>query len=139
MPKPRTGDELIDTLLSTARHLRMQANDRLSACGLSLPRYKVLQLLEEERRRMREVSDALDIVPRTLTSTVDGLESEGLVKREEDPEDRRATLLSLTPQGRKRLTEARTILAAHVRERTAGFSAEERTVMMRLLKKLAGE
>ncbi len=139
MPKPRTGDELIDTLLSTARQLRMQSNDRLSACGLSLARYKVLLLLEEERRRMREVSDALEIVPRTLTSTVDGLESEGLVKREEDPEDRRATLLSLTAQGRKRLTEARSILATHVRERTAGFTEEERATMMRLLKKLVGE
>jgi DNA-binding MarR family transcriptional regulator len=139
MPKPQTGDELVDAVLSTAHHLRTASNDRLRACGLSLARFKVLKLLERDRLRMREVSDVLGVVPRTLTSTVDGLESEGLVKREEDPEDRRATLLSLTAQGRERLAEAHGILATHVRERTARFTAEERAQMVRLLERLAGK
>src|SRR6218665_2556107 len=81
MTKPRTGDALVDAVVTAAHRLRNQANEGLRECGLSLARLKVMDSLEAQPRRMREVSDALGVVPRTLTDTVDGLETEGLVRR----------------------------------------------------------
>ncbi len=136
MRRPRTGNEVVDALLATAHHLRTDANERLRALGLTLARFKVLELLEKERLRMREVSDALGVVPRTLTSTVDGLEAEGLVTREEDAEDRRATRLRLTERGLRQLGEARGLLDAAHRARTARLSAPERAQLLQLLARL---
>jgi DNA-binding MarR family transcriptional regulator len=139
MPKPRTGDALLDALLATAHHLRTDANERLRAHGLSLARFKVLQLLEKNTLKMREVSDALGVVPRTLTSTVDGLETEGLVQREADPGDRRATRLRLTAAGLRRFHEARGMLEAAHHTRAARLSAAERTQFLQLLARLREE
>jgi DNA-binding MarR family transcriptional regulator len=139
MTRPRTGNEVVDAVLAAAHRLRQEANERLSTCGLTLARFKVLQLLEKDSLRMREVSDALGVVPRTLTDTVDGLEAEGLVKREEDPEDRRATRLRLTAPGLSRVTEAHALLGAGHRARTARLSADERAQLLHLLAHLSEE
>ena len=136
MSRSRTGDEVLDALLATARHVRMDADEQLRAHGLSLARFKVIHLLEKDTLRMREVSDALGVVPRTLTSTVDGLEAEGLVERQEDPEDRRATRLRLTASGLRRLKEARGLLETVHHARTARLSAAERAQLLGLLARL---
>lgn len=136
MPRPRTGDTLVDTLLAAAHHIRTGSNERLRECGLSLARFKVLVQLEAGPRRMCEVSDALGVVPRTLTSTVDGLEEEELVRRTEHPSDRRATLLTLTARGTQRLEEARAIMAVGVRERISRLSPEQRQQLQGLLERL---
>ena len=43
----------------------------------------------------------LGFAPRSVTETVDVLEREGLVTRTEDPNDRRARIVSLTEAGRE--------------------------------------
>lgn len=48
----------------------------------------------------RELADAVNVTPRTITTLVDGLESTGFVARKAHPSDRRATLVTLTRQGR---------------------------------------
>lgn len=48
----------------------------------------------------RELADAVNVTPRTITTLVAALESTGFVTREAHPSDRRATLVTLTRQGR---------------------------------------
>jgi DNA-binding MarR family transcriptional regulator len=47
----------------------------------------------------RELSEALRCTPRNVTGLVDALQDLGLVTREPHPNDRRATLVTLTDQG----------------------------------------
>jgi DNA-binding MarR family transcriptional regulator len=47
----------------------------------------------------RELAEALDVAPRTMTGIVDGLVATGFVTRQPHPTDRRATLVTLTPHG----------------------------------------
>ncbi|MFB0835763.1 MarR family winged helix-turn-helix transcriptional regulator [Arthrobacter halodurans] len=54
--------------------------------------------------RLSELAERLRIAPRSATEVVDQLEARGLVARAPDPRDRRATLVSLTAEGRA-LTE----------------------------------
>jgi DNA-binding MarR family transcriptional regulator len=49
------------------------------------------------------LADALKVTPRAVTGLVDALVGAGLVTREPHPTDRRATLVTLTAEG-KRLT-----------------------------------
>jgi DNA-binding MarR family transcriptional regulator len=50
---------------------------------------------------MREIGDRLMVTPRNMTAMVDQLERAGLVARRPHPADRRATLLELTPAGKR--------------------------------------
>jgi len=66
--------------------------------GMGFARGRVLWALDESGPvLMRALSQALGISPRTVTGLVDGLEADGWVTRGPDPDDRRATIISLTP------------------------------------------
>lgn len=66
--------------------------------GMGFARGRVLWALGDSGPvLMRALSQALGISPRTVTGLVDGLEADGWVTRTPHPQDRRATLISLTP------------------------------------------
>lgn len=72
----------------------------LAERGLTLARaHLIWQLQQDGPSTQRSLSRALRVTPRNVTGLVDALEAEGLVSRGEHPTDRRATLVSLTPNG----------------------------------------
>ncbi len=52
---------------------------------------------------MADLAAGLEVVPRSVTTMVDGLEAAGFVARETDPSDRRSQLVTLTRAGRRAL------------------------------------
>jgi DNA-binding MarR family transcriptional regulator len=71
-----------------------------AALGLTPAR---THLLWELGRRgpvsQRVLADALKVTPRAITGLVDALVADRLVTREQHPTDRRATLVTFTPEG----------------------------------------
>ncbi|MHA7304513.1 MarR family winged helix-turn-helix transcriptional regulator [Arthrobacter sp. TMN-49] len=53
----------------------------------------------QEAIRLKDLAERLRIAPRSATEVVDQLEAKGLVRRDPDPTDRRATLLVATEAG----------------------------------------
>lgn len=51
---------------------------------------------------MTDLSASLQLQPSTVTGLVDGLVDQGLVERQEDPEDRRVVRVTLTTEGKRR-------------------------------------
>jgi DNA-binding MarR family transcriptional regulator len=75
--------------------------------GVSLARSKFLLLLEcQGPQRSTDIACALGFAPRTVTEAIDGLERDKLVKREPDPKDRRAKIVSITDMGRTVISAA---------------------------------
>ena len=73
---------------------------RMAECGASLARTKFLLYLQKEGpARATDIADLLGLAPRTVTEGLDGLERDGLVRRDPDPNDRRAKIVSLTDKG----------------------------------------
>jgi DNA-binding MarR family transcriptional regulator len=73
----------------------------LAERGLTRARAELLWHLHRRGPVMqRELSQALRCTPRNVTDLVDTLEAVGLVARGPHPTDRRATMVSLTEQGR---------------------------------------
>ena len=98
----------------------------------------LLGLLERsEPVSMSALGTAQDLTPRSMTVLVDGLDREGLVQRTTDPQDRRVSLLSLTPAGRVIATEqlrpARIAAAALFDE----LAERDRQELLRLLGEVA--
>jgi DNA-binding MarR family transcriptional regulator len=69
--------------------------------AMTYPRMRLLHELSEEGPQiMAALRDRLGVSARTITVLVDGLERDGFATRAPHPEDRRATLVELTDQGR---------------------------------------
>lgn len=123
-------------LLFEASHQMCLHSDRLlgASIGLSEARARLLVAVgEREPARMGRLAGDLGVSARSVTGMVDVLEREGLITREPDPEDRRATLLRLTVDSRdrmERLHEAQNRLAE---ELLAPLGPEERAELHRML------
>ena len=66
--------------------------------GMSYARGRVVAALHALGPvKMRELSQAVGVTPRTITGLVDALEADGWVARQADPTDRRVTIVALTP------------------------------------------
>ncbi|WP_243399848.1 MarR family winged helix-turn-helix transcriptional regulator [Arthrobacter glacialis] len=89
----------------------------LKPLGLSYARLELLRLLSFTRDGalpMASASARLQVHPTSVTSVVDRLEKDLLVRREAHPTDGRATLVVLTVAGRTRVEEATAALNAEV-------------------------
>lgn len=90
-------------------------NSALSDYSLTFSRYEALALLSFARNNsmaMARMGERLQVHPTSVTSTIDRLERDGHVLRTPHPDDRRATLATLTPQGREVLDKATASLEA---------------------------
>jgi len=74
--------------------------------GISLPQYRLLVLLDAGGRRAGEVAADLGVTRPTLSSLVDGLERNGLLRRVPVASDRRGVRLESTRAGREALERA---------------------------------
>jgi DNA-binding MarR family transcriptional regulator len=135
MPAPDTGDEVVNLLLAAGHRVRVAVDEALrGSIGLTLRRFKVLQLLAETGPcRLRDLADAVAVAPRTMTETVDGLESDGLIARRSHPTDRRAVLLTLTRAGQEALVEGRRRRGETVAGITRHLSPAQRAQLVELL------
>jgi len=92
----------------------------LAPSGLTLGDYQVLVYLteaEDERMRMCDLAEMLQLSPSGLTRRLDGLVKSGWVARQNSDVDRRVMLAALTDAGREQLAAAAPGHVASVRAR----------------------
>lgn len=126
-----------DLLMSAARGLRRRYAEVLAPYDITPGQARGLRTVcEQGPLRLSRLADALGIVPRSATQVADALEQRGLIRRDADPADRRATVLVVTPEGR-RLHEL--IAAARIAEfddYLAALPADARADLDRILRLL---
>lgn len=86
--------------------------------------------------RLKDLAERLRIAPRSATEVVDQLEAKGLLRREADPSDRRATLIVPTDAGRQLFTEVQAERRDKSKEYFARLNAEDRSELARILSQL---
>lgn len=109
----------------------------LRPLGLTFARYELLTLLGFTRTGalpLGKIGDRLQVHPASITNAVNRLEKDGLVERVAHPEDRRATLATLTPAGRKVAAEATELLNGEVFEQL-GWSRSDLDALFRILRR----
>ena len=120
----RDVDAVADRLHSAAIHLLRRLRVEDEALGISAPRLSALSVLVfAGPRRVGELAEAEQVEPPTMTRLVDGMERDGYVAREADPEDRRAVIVRATATGVRALKKGRSqrvdALAAGLRALTS--------------------
>jgi DNA-binding MarR family transcriptional regulator len=86
----------------------------------------------------QQLHEKTGIDPSSMVAVIDELEARGLAERRPDPEDRRARTIFLTDEGLQALERIRALAAGLQREFFGALTAEERTTLHALLRKLAG-
>lgn len=83
--------------------------------------------------RMADLAERLEVVPRAVTSLVDGLEANGKVRRVPDPANRRVIRIELTDDGHTALRELHAARRAAAEEILAPLTDEQREALGGLL------
>ncbi len=127
--------ELADLFLRASRRMRRSQVQRLAPLGLTPAQARALRVIVggEAPLRMVDLADRLGVVPRSVTTLVDALESAGLVTREPDPANRRSLLVTPTDQGHAARDHMAVARREAVEELVAPLSAEQRETLRDLL------
>jgi DNA-binding MarR family transcriptional regulator len=97
------------TVLRLAGHLTATGDSLARPAGQTSARWQVLATVEEEPMTVAAIARALGLARQSVQRVADLLDGDGLAVYVDNPDDRRAMLLQLTPRGRSAL---RTIQAA---------------------------
>jgi DNA-binding MarR family transcriptional regulator len=105
--------------------------------ALSLPRFDLMAQLARspDGIRMGELSQRLMVTNGNVTQLADQLEREGLVERTADARNRRASLIRLTANGRRRFDLIARANERWIIELFAGLSRPEKRLMFAALAK----
>jgi DNA-binding MarR family transcriptional regulator len=101
-PSQAPRPDLAAMVVPLGRALMAAERPVLDAHGLTMWAYAVLSHLDETPvRTQAALAEAIHADKTRIIAVLDDLESRGLLTRRPDPEDRRARLLALTPEGRR--------------------------------------
>ncbi|MEU1431447.1 MarR family transcriptional regulator [Nocardia sp. NPDC005746] len=132
-------DDLADLFLRATKRLHRTQATRLSPLGLTPAQARALRIIGRaaerggEPLRMSALAEHLGIVPRSATTVVDALVAAGLVAREADPANRRATLVTPTAAGRDALDRMFAARRDAAEEMFAALTPEQRYTLRDLL------
>ncbi|MGV9326421.1 MarR family winged helix-turn-helix transcriptional regulator [Streptosporangium sandarakinum] len=130
-PDPE-GQEIVERLFAADAALRAHFEKTAAAVELTVPQAHTLVQLGQPLR-MGQIAGQLHCEPSHVTGIADTLEQGGFVRREPDPDDRRAKRLVLTASGE----ELRSRLLVRLFEKAPIISvldADQRTVLLSLLR-----
>jgi len=130
--------ESLGFLLADAMRLtRRVASKRFEAHQMTLAQAKALMgVWRQQGIRQVDLADQMEIQPITLARLLDQLSASGLIERRQDPNDRRAFQLFLTPAANPALqmiSEASRLLQSQA---LAGLTGAEVATLFRALNKV---
>ncbi len=125
-----------ESFFRTTRRLRSRASKQLIE-GLSLPQYHLLEALRvEPELSVGVLAEAAGVAAPTATRMLDCLERDGHIARRHSEEDRRAVLVSLTPEGREAVEAAHERVSVWRRRVYESLEPHERKEAAALLRRL---
>ncbi|MEV7557211.1 MarR family transcriptional regulator [Streptomyces sp. NPDC089795] len=132
---------LAEQLLRLTRRLHRIQKRHMVPLGITPAQSRLLRLVShyegEQAPRMADLAARLEVVPRAVTTLVDGLEAAECVRRAPDPANRRVIRIELTDTGRATLRQLRNARTDAAEEILAPLTADQRDVLGGLLNALS--
>ena len=134
------AEDLGALLARSTRRVIAEERPLLDELDLSMWGYILLSRLSRAPAETQlALATAINYDKTRLIGLLDELEHDGLVTRRPDPKDRRARIVSLTPEGERRHAAARSAIKAMEDRLLAGASAADRRRLWRLLADLSDD
>jgi DNA-binding MarR family transcriptional regulator len=135
-----TVEGIVDRINGLNWRIRKMLDETLEQQGLTIGDWKVLTALrwrgEPHRRSAGELARMAELTSGTMTTRLDHLEREGLVRRLRDPDDRRGVIVELTAKGRKKHDRAMGVQAEKEKLLATALSAREMEQLNSLLRRV---
>lgn len=132
------GMAAVTSVMRVQQLLLATVDARVADHGLTFARFELLRLLAFSRSGalpLGKIGDRLQVHPTSVTSAVNRLEAQGLVRREPHPTDGRTTLAAITDTGRDAVEQATADLNGAVFG-DLGLSDRDLAALYRLLGKV---
>ncbi|MET0292544.1 MAG: MarR family transcriptional regulator [Steroidobacteraceae bacterium] len=141
VPEMRVMDSLICRVITIlGRDITARLDQALEPAGLAELEFRTLLTIFslEGAATPGDLSASLAQSPANLTRITDVLVDRGFVTRTVSDQDRRRTLLNITPVGEKLLRELLPQMAAYTTALFQGFTTEDKTQLLADLKRVLG-
>jgi len=113
--------------------------NHLSTHGLNPRQAVIMEYLfhnPEGQVTPARLADEVSLTRSAITSALDALEKSGYLVRGQHPEDRRSVVVTLTPEGRRRIQGYLPVRYARMNQVVGSLDASERKVMITVYHKL---
>lgn len=130
------GHREVLTIMHAARALSGAASRLLREHDLTEAQFNVLMMLKHQATNgmtQVELSDRMFVNRANMTGLIDRMERDSLVRRRPRPGDRRVNVVTLTPDGQRRVDEAETDYFREVQRVTRGLPDKDATALVRSL------
>ena len=108
------------------RRMLQHGSQAMERMNIGVGQFPILRLLGENgTMTQRQIAEEIRVTPATICGTMKRMEKAGLIRREPNANDGRVNCISLTDEGRARMTEAKAAIDQSHSEMLAGFSQEE--------------
>jgi DNA-binding MarR family transcriptional regulator len=135
-----TVEGIVDRIGGINRRIKWMHDETLDQLDLTMSDWHVLTSLrwagEPYRRKAGELARRADLTSGAMTSRLDALEKEGLVRRLRDPDDRRSVVVELTEKGRKKHEQGLGIQGAKEALLAAALTDREKEQLNGLLRRV---
>ena len=135
-----TVEGIVDRIGGINYRIKRMHNETLEQLGLTLSDWHVLTALRWSgapyRRKAGWLARRADLTSGAMTSRLDALEKDGLLRRLRDPEDRRSVLVELTEKGLERHEQAMAIQAPKEALLAEALTAREKEQLNGLLRRV---
>ena len=127
------------SIVNAGRAVEQRLEDALAGVGLSLPKFGMLMHLVEagEPLSLSDCAQKMSCVRSNITQLMDRLEADGLVRRVEDPQDRRAVRAEVTRLGEARHAAGAKEVKKVQAELAKSLSGADQSALQRALSSLA--
>jgi len=125
-------------LLDAGRAQFARLEEALKSVGLSAAKYKVLSQIAKSNEPvpLRLLAEEQQCVASNVTTLVDRLESDGLVRRVDDPADRRSKRAELTELGKEKAQAGARVVAEVETAFAESLGPTERLALAKVLSSL---
>jgi len=121
----------------TSHVLRTRMSAALAEIGMTARMHCVLVKALEQERTQAQIAELGDMDKTTMVVTVDALEEAGLAERRPSPNDRRARIIVVTPEGAAMAKKGQAIVDRVHGEAIDSLPAKSRTLLIEALTALA--
>jgi len=131
-------DPIFFMLLDAGRAQFARLEEALKSVGLSAAKYKVLSQLAKSKEPvpLRLLAEEQQCVASNVTTLVDRLETDGLVRRVDDPADRRSKRAELTELGKEKAEDGARVVAEVEAAFAESLGPTERLALAKVLSSL---
>ena len=123
------------SLLEAAHALEQRLETALGEVGLSMAKYGVVSQLAKARAplALSELATRQSCVRSNMTQLIDRLEADGLVRRVDDPDDRRSVRAAITRLGEERAAAGARAMKLVEDDFAASIPPRDRDILARML------